>query len=113
MIDNFKILVGKNNKQNDYLTFKVAQKEDIWFHVKDMQGSHVILMKNGHVPSQEIINQCASIAAYHSKASQSSNVAVDYTITKYVKKPNGAKPGMVIYTNQKTVNVQPKKLPAS
>ena len=113
MVDNFKILVGKNNKQNDYLTFKVAQKEDIWFHVKDMQGSHVILMKNGHVPSQEIINQCASIAAYHSKASQSSNVAVDYTITKYVKKPNGAKPGMVIYTNQKTVNVQPKKLPAS
>lgn len=108
ILDNFHILVGKNNKQNDELTFKIASKEDLWFHVKDFHGSHVVLVTGGKVPSQEIINQCASIAAYYSKANQSSNVPVDYTTVKYVKKPNNVKPGMVIYTNQETVNVNPK-----
>ena len=108
MIDNFKVLVGRNNKQNDELTFKIASKDDIWFHVKDIHGSHVILQTNGKMPSQETINKCAAITAYHSKAMQSSNVPVDYTFVKYVKKPNKAKPGMVIYTNQETVNVNPK-----
>lgn len=107
-IEDFKILVGRNNKQNDELTFKIANKEDMWFHVKDIQGSHVILITDGKNPSQEIINKCASIAASHSKASQSSNVPVDYTLVKYIKKPSKAKPGMIIYTNNKTVNVQPK-----
>lgn len=107
-IENFKVLVGKNNRQNDELTFKIAKKEDIWFHVKDTHGSHVILMTNGQIPSQEIINKCAAIAAFYSKATYSSNVSVDYTFVKYVKKPKQVKPGMVIYTNQKTVNVQPK-----
>lgn len=107
-LGNFSVLVGKNNKQNDELTFKIASKEDLWFHVKDFHGSHVILVTAGKAPSQEIINQCASLAAYYSKANQSSNVPVDYTAVKYVKKPNKAKPGMVIYTNQETVNVQPK-----
>ena len=106
-IQSFKVLVGKNNKQNDELTFKLANKDDLWFHVKDLHGSHVVLITNGKVPSQEIINQCASLAAYYSKGSQSSNIPVDYTLIKYVKKPSKAKPGMVIYTNQKTVNVQP------
>ncbi len=108
-IDGFKILVGKNNKQNDILTFKMASKEDLWFHVKDIHGSHVILVTNGSMPSQEVINKCASITAYHSKAIQSSNVSVDYTLVKYVKKPKLAKHGMVIYTNQKTITVKPKK----
>ena len=108
-IDGFKVLVGKNNKQNDELTFKIANKDDIWFHVKDIHGSHVILVTNNLVSSQETINKCASIAAYHSKAIQSSNAQVDYTLVKYVKKPKSAKHGMVIYTNQKTVIVKPNK----
>lgn len=106
-IQNFKVLVGKNNRLNDELTFKIAKKDDIWFHVKDFHGSHVILCTNGSTPSQEVINQCASLAAYYSKATLSSNVPVDYTLVKYVKKPSKAKPGMVIYTNQETVNVNP------
>lgn len=106
-VDGFKVLVGKNNKQNDELTFKVANKEDIWLHVKDIHGSHVILVTNNMVPSQETINKCAAIAAYYSKAMQSSNAQVDYTLVKYVKKPKSANHGMVIYTNQKTVIVKP------
>ena len=106
-IDGFQVLVGRNNKQNDELTFKIAKKEDIWFHVKDLHGSHVVLATNGKTPSQETINKVASIAAYYSKAAQSSNVPVDYTFIKYVKKLNNSKPGMVIFVNQKTVNVQP------
>lgn len=108
-IEGFTILVGKNNQENDYLTLKVAKENDIWFHVKDMQGSHVILVVHQKHPSQEIINQVASISAYYSKAKQSSNVPVDYTLVKYVKKPSKAKPGMVTYTNYQTVNVQPLK----
>lgn len=107
-LDGFTMLIGKNNQENDYLTMKVAKENDLWFHVKDLQGSHVILVLNGKEPSQELINKVATTTAYYSKAKQSSNVPVDYTLAKYVKKPNKAKPGMVIYTNQKTVNVQPK-----
>lgn len=107
-IEGFKILVGKNNKNNDELTFKIANKNDIWFHVKDFHGSHVILVTNGSMPSQETINTCAAIAAFHSKAANSSNVPVDYTLVKNVKKLKNSKPGMVTYTSPKTVNVQPK-----
>ncbi len=107
-VEDFTVLVGKNNHENDYLSLKVAKPDDIWFHVKDMQGSHVILVLGQKEPSQEVINKVASITAYYSKARQSSNVPVDYTFAKYIKKPAKAKPGMVIYTNQKTVNVQPK-----
>lgn len=109
-IDGFIILVGKNNQENDELTLKVAKENDIWFHVKDMQGSHVILVTNQKIPSQETINQVASICAHYSKARQSSNVPVDYTLVKYVKKPAKAKPGMVTYTNYQTVNVQPRSI---
>lgn len=107
-IDGFKVLIGRNNKQNDELTFKIANSNDIWFHVKDFHGSHVILLTNGEAPSQGIINKCAALAAFYSKATNSSNVPVDYTFVKNVKKYKNAKPGMVIYTSQETVNVQPK-----
>lgn len=106
-IDGYTVYVGKNNKQNDYLTLKFAHNNDIWFHTKDIHGSHVILKTNGDEIAQELINKCASIAAYYSKASTSSNVPVDYTYVRYVKKPSNAKPGMVTYTNYTTVNVQP------
>ncbi len=106
-VDGFTVLIGKNNKQNDYLT-KQANPEDIWFHVKDNHGSHVILKTENKVPTQDTINRCASLAAFYSKAQNSSNVPVDYTYVKYVKKPSNAKPGMVIYTNYKNVIVKPK-----
>ena len=106
-IDGYTVLIGKNNRQNDYLTMKVANDNDYWFHTKDIHGSHVILRCNGDMPKMETIIKCAKIAAYYSKAKFSSNVPVDYTLVKYVKKPNGAVPGYVIYTNQKTVNVEP------
>lgn len=109
-IDGFTILVGKNNKQNDYLTCRIAKSSDLWFHTKDIHGSHVVLKLNKNRPATDsIIYKCATIAAYYSKAKLSQNVPVDYTYIKYVRKPNGAKPGMVIYTNNKTLYVNPKK----
>lgn len=104
-VDGFTVLVGKNNRQNDYLTTKLANKEDIWLHVKDAHGSHVILRTENKTPSQDTINKCAKLAKEHSKSANSSNVPVDYTLVKYVKKPSRSKPGMVIYTNNKSVNV--------
>lgn len=109
IIDNYTIMVGKNNKQNDYLTTKLAKKDDMWFHTKDIHGSHVILITNHSKPDIDIIIKCAEIAAYYSKASMSSNVNVDYTLVKNVKKPSGAKPGMVIYTHNETITVKPNK----
>ncbi len=107
VIDGYTVYVGKNNKQNDYLTLKFAHNSDMWFHTKSVHGSHVILKTNGDEISQELINKCASLAAFHSKASTSSNVTVDYTYVRYVKKPTNAKPGMVIYTNYDSVTVKP------
>lgn len=106
-IDGFIVFVGKNNKQNDYLTTKFASKTDIWFHTKEIHGSHVILKNNGQEITNDILIKCAKLAAKNSKAKQSSNVPVDYTLIKFVKKPSGAKPGMVIYTNNKTLYVTP------
>ncbi len=91
-IDGYSIYVGKNNKQNDYLSTKFAKKDDIWFHTKDIHGSHVILKTNGTSPTLETLEKCASLAAYFSKAKLSSNVPVDYTFVKYVKKTSGSKP---------------------
>jgi len=99
------ILVGKNNKQNDYLTNKVAARDEIWLHTKDIPGSHVVIRSKN--PSEETILQAAKLAAYFSKARQSSSVPVDYTLVRHVKKPSGAKPGFVIYDNQQTVYVTP------
>ena len=106
--EGYKILVGKNNKQNDILTTSLASKQDLWFHVKNIPGSHVVVFCNGNDVSQETVLQAATLAAENSKANNSSNVAVDYTPIKFVKKPNGAKAGMVIYTTNKTVYVTPK-----
>ena len=109
LIDGYTVLVGKNNKQNDYLTCKLAQNSDIWFHTKDIHGSHVVLKLDNSktdVPDS-VLYKCAALAAYFSKARISQNVPVDYTFIKNVKKPNGAKPGMVIYTNNKTLYVNP------
>lgn len=107
-IENYTLLVGKNNVQNDYLTLKIAKSNDIWFHTKDIHGSHAILQTKGDSPSMNVLIRCAQIAAYYSKAKLSSNVPVDYTLVKYVKKPSGSKPGFVIYTHNKTINVMPK-----
>ncbi len=103
-IEDYTLLVGRNNMENDYLTLKYAKKTDLWFHTKDIHGSHCILVLNGApVPKDDILLKCAEIAVYHSKARNSSNVPVDFCEVKYVKKPNGAKPGMVIYKNNKTL----------
>ena len=108
-IGDYTLLVGRNNVENDYLTLKYAKKCDLWFHTKDIHGSHCILvLNNGHYPDNDILLKCAEISAYHSKAKNSSNVPVDFCEVKYVKKPNGGKPGMVIYKNNKTLNVNPK-----
>ena len=105
-IEDYTLLVGRNNMENDYLTLKYAKKTDLWFHTKDIHGSHCILVLNGApLPQDDILLKCAEIAAYHSKARNSSNVPVDICEVKYVKKPNGAKPGMVIYKNNKTLYV--------
>ena len=108
-IDGNKIYVGRNNKENDWLTTTFAVQKDIWFHTKDIQGSHVIL-KTDKLPDEDLLVKCAQIAAKHSKANMSSNVPVDYCQVQFVKKPNGAKPGMVIFTNNKTINVNPRDL---
>lgn len=106
-IDGFTLYVGKNNKQNDYITTKLGKNEDYWFHTKDIRGSHCLLKCNGQSVKEHTLTACCKIAALHSKAKLSSNVPVDYCFVKYVKKPNGNKPGMVIYTNNKTMNVNP------
>lgn len=99
------ISVGKNNKQNDYVTFKVARKSDTWLHTKDIPGSHVIV--HSETPDEATILEAATIAAYFSKARESASVPVDYTEVRQVKKPSGSKPGFVIYFEQKTVYVTP------
>lgn len=101
------VLVGRNNKENDILTFKTAGSKDLWLHTKDIPGSHVIVQSGGAELDEESVWEAAAIAAYHSKARTSENVPVDYVIAKYVKKPAGAKPGMVIFTNNRTVWVNP------
>lgn len=105
--DGYTIFVGRNNKQNDKLSMRIADKTDIWLHTQNITGSHVIIITNGEVPPDNTIEEAAIIAAYHSKAKNSSQVPVDYTLARYVKKPNGAKPGMVVFTNNTTVYVQP------
>ncbi|MFJ7648079.1 NFACT family protein [Lysinibacillus sp. NPDC097279] len=99
------ISVGKNNKQNDMLTFKIAKRTDTWLHTKDIPGSHVVI--HATEPDETTLREAATLAAYFSKARDSSSVPVDYTEIRQVKKPNGAKPGFVIYFEQKTVFIDP------
>ena len=105
--NGFKILVGKNNKQNDYITLKVASNDDIWLHTKNIPGSHVIIKTEGKEVPNETIFEGAMLAAFFSKSKMSSQVPVDYTKKKNIKKPNGAKPGMVIYETNSTIYVTP------
>ncbi|HLR14893.1 MAG TPA: NFACT RNA binding domain-containing protein [Bacillota bacterium] len=103
--DGTMIYVGKNNKQNDYVTHTLAQRNDIWLHTKDIPGSHVIIRKMD--PSEKTIEEAAILAAYFSKAQQSDSVPVDFTKVRHVRKPNGAKPGFVIYEQEQTLFVTP------
>ena len=105
--DGYDIRVGRNNKQNDRLTCKAAEQTDLWLHVKDITGSHVIVTCDGEMPPDRTIEEAAIIAACNSKGRNSSRVDVDYTFIRNVKKPNGSKPGMVIFTNNYTITVKP------
>lgn len=107
--DGFEILVGRNNRQNDILTLKTAKATDIWVHTKDIAGSHVIIRTNGQTPSEQTVFEAAMLAAFHSKGKSGSGVPVDYVPVKFVKKPAGAKPGMVIFTNNRTLYVTPNE----
>ena len=107
-VEGYKIVVGKNNLQNDYITCTLASKGDMWFHTKNIHGSHVVVFCGGAPISDETILFAARLAAKNSKAASSGNVPVDYTPIKYVKKPSGAKAGMVIYTTNKTIFVTPE-----
>lgn len=106
-IDGFTVYIGKNNVQNDYLSLKFANKNDIWFHTQKIHGSHVLLKnpENLDIPD-EVLYKCAELAKENSKGKLSSNVPVDYCLAKFVKKSPGAKPGLVIYTNYKTIFVK-------
>ncbi|MBR0442915.1 MAG: DUF814 domain-containing protein, partial [Clostridia bacterium] len=102
-----RILCGKNNVQNEYITHKLADRNDYWFHAKGVPGSHVVLITNGEEPSDEDFTLAAEVAAHYSKASGGQNVAVDYTLVRHVKKPAGGKPGLVIYHTNWTAYVTP------
>lgn len=105
--DGYTILVGRNNCQNDQLTLKFAEKSDIWLHTQTITGSHVIIVTDGATPPDKTIEEAAIIAAVNSKGRNSTLVPVDYCLARYVKKPSGAKPGKVIFTNYKTAFVKP------
>lgn len=105
--DGTVIYVGRNNKQNEYVTHRVADRNDIWLHALDIPGSHVVIKANE--PTETTLFEAAQLAAYYSKAGQSASVPVDYTEVRHVKKPSGAKPGFVTYTNQKTLYITPDK----
>lgn len=102
-----RISVGKNNAQNDLLTAKQAGKGDLWLHTQKIHGSHVILWTGGGVPDAQSIEEAAILAAWFSQAREGKKVPVDYTPVKYVKKPAGARPGMVVYTTYQTAYVDP------
>ena len=104
-----RILVGRSNTQNDQLTLKRADKRDIWLHAQKAHGSHVILCTDGAEPDEKSLTEAASLAAYYSQARASANVPVDYTSVKYVKKPAGARPGMVVYETYRTLYVTPEE----
>lgn len=108
--DGFHIYVGKSNTQNDELTLRFAEGNDIWLHTKEIPGSHVIIKTNGSTISDQTLLEAANLSAYFSKSQKSSQVPVDYTFKKYVKKPNGAKPGMVIYEKNKTIYITPDEI---
>jgi predicted ribosome quality control (RQC) complex YloA/Tae2 family protein len=101
------VLVGRTNRQNDTLTFKTAAPEDLWLHARGVPGAHVILKTDGKAPSEEAIRQAAALAAFFSQAREEASVPVDYTPRKYVRRPQGGKPGLVTYTHEQTLRVSP------
>ncbi|MGB9825597.1 MAG: Rqc2 family fibronectin-binding protein, partial [Desulfofundulus sp.] len=105
--EGFTILVGRNNKQNDYLTLHLAKDGDIWLHTRDIPGSHVLIRTAGRTVPETTLAEAASLAAYFSRARESQNVPVDYTLCRNVHKPRGARPGYVVYTGQRTLTVNP------
>ncbi|HEY8803514.1 MAG TPA: NFACT RNA binding domain-containing protein, partial [Clostridium sp.] len=102
------IYVGRNNIQNDLLTLKLANKNDMWLHTKDIPGSHVIIKNIGDIPEVTLL-EAGNLSAFYSKSQNSSSVPVDYTQVRNVKKPTGAKPGMVIYSTNKTMYITPSE----
>ena len=105
--DGYHIYVGKNNLQNEYITHKLAEKHDYWFHVKNKAGSHVVMLCNGEEPDAVNFTEAAEIAAYYSSAQGGVSIPVDYTFAKNVKKIQGANPGLVIYHTNWTAYVTP------
>lgn len=104
---DYQVLVGKNNRQNDYITMRLARPEDIWLHTKDIPGAHVLIRTAGRPVTEDVLLQAACLAAFFSRAREATTVPVDYTLRKHVRKPKGAKPGYVIYEEQKTLFVRP------
>lgn len=107
--EGFRIFVGRNNRQNDKLTLKQANNNDIWLHTKNIPGSHTIIVTEGKQPGDTTLREAAMLAAYHSRAKDSSQVPVDFTQIRHVSKPQGAKPGMVIYVQYQTLFVTPQQ----
>ncbi len=106
--DGYRIFVGRNNRQNDLLSLKTARKDDLWLHVQKFHGTHVIIDCHGTTPPDQTITEAAQLAAYYSEAREGQNIMVDITPVRYLKKPNGAKPGMVVYDRYRTVIVTPQ-----
>ena len=108
--DGWKILVGRNNKENDHLTFKIARPYDFWFHTQDVGGSHLVLRRENRnqQPSSKTLIEAAKLAAYFSQARSSKKVPVAYTLVKHVRKPKKAKPGLVLVSKEKTIIVNPE-----
>ena len=104
--DGMRVLCGKNNIQNEYITHRLAEKQDYWFHARKTPGSHVLLVTEGREPTDLDFTTAAEIAAYYSKA-EGDNIAVDYLLARHVKKPAGSKPGFVIYHTNWTAYVTP------
>ena len=106
-VGGYRVLCGKNNNQNDYLTTKLAGKLDYWFHVKNAPGSHAVMFCDGEEPSEVDFTEAATIAAVYSKLADGVNVPVDYTLIKNVRKPASSKPGFVTYNTNYTAYVTP------
>ena len=105
--DGYPIYVGRNNRQNDELTFKLARKDDLWLHASKVHGSHVIISCGGTTPPDDTVTQAAQLAAFYSETTAGQNIPVDATTVKQVKKVPSGKPGMVIYHTYRTVIVNP------
>ena len=103
IIEDSRVYYGRNNKENEYITFKLADGDDLWFHIKDLPGSHVIIKTNLEVTTESLILETAKLCAANSKVSKGNRVRIDYCKKKFVKKPKGSAVGNVIYSNEKSI----------